>query len=163
MKKFNLQSAKFNGSLRKGIRAFGRLSLNFAICTLLIAAPQAQAAKACIAALSNVSILQSAGGEGGYSIADTWSVKFNSANLTVSGRHFCANAGVNNAPSHSPKADTPAGNACWCKMTSPISGPWVMAYDYTASWSDGCRLASGCSSFCTSGPLLNQSMQATQI
>ncbi|MDR1027111.1 MAG: hypothetical protein LBL46_01705 [Rickettsiales bacterium] len=45
MKKFNLQSAKFNGGLRKGIRAFGRLSLNFAICTLLICG--ARAAKLC--------------------------------------------------------------------------------------------------------------------
>jgi hypothetical protein len=50
MKKFNLQSAKFNGSLRKGIRAFGRLSLNFAICTLLIGG--AQGAKLCYKNLS---------------------------------------------------------------------------------------------------------------
>ncbi|MDR1027044.1 MAG: hypothetical protein LBL46_01365 [Rickettsiales bacterium] len=45
MKKFNLQSAKFNCGARKSINAFGRLSLNFAICTLLIGA--ADAAKLC--------------------------------------------------------------------------------------------------------------------
>ncbi|MDR1026866.1 MAG: hypothetical protein LBL46_00410 [Rickettsiales bacterium] len=47
MKKFNLQSAKFNCGARKRICAFGRLSLNFAICTLLIGG--AEGAKLCAA------------------------------------------------------------------------------------------------------------------
>ncbi|MDR1026867.1 MAG: hypothetical protein LBL46_00415 [Rickettsiales bacterium] len=144
MKKFNLQSAKFNCGARKGISAFGRLSLNFAICTLLIGGGEADAAKMCQydirsgaqyfnAADGSFVIGACTGGSGpqtacsGYSHTGTYGgtgapANYNCSAVRVAGVSACVDG---------PQAGK---KGCACKMTYPYESVFIITNLGAENW-----------------------------
>lgn len=60
----------------------------------------------------------------------TWSVtaNFGGGNYTVSGDAWCGDSNTNPPTSYSY-----TGKRCWCRITSPVTGTWIMSRD----WDDG--------------------------
>ncbi|MDR1027248.1 MAG: hypothetical protein LBL46_02420 [Rickettsiales bacterium] len=151
MKKFNYQSAKFNDGLRERRGAFGKLSLNFAICTLLFCG-DAVAAKLCMRNPPNggkftrnpTANIWANGPD-----CMTWSTGENSVSAETDPMKLCPNvkmhgesrfiwfynaAGENRPVAGESASTEPEKGSCLCKINYPFQTKWfLVGPDYNSS------------------------------